>query len=1283
MATRRLDANKEQSIGQWSGGGTGNNRGSGKDAHLPIGHHTSLDIVWRGQVRFGTDWTDVAQITSAKLYLRVATQVHSGYGSSPRIYARRLTAAFSTGGGGENNWTSGSAEDWPGAASTSTAQVDSGLLDPAESQWEAFDITPLIDAIAPTTVKQSGGAAGAGNTNYGFELRSFDETQTSRMIEFFGYRSSYPPYITLVYTPVAANTAPTKPVATSPVGTTGSTPTFSGTGSDPDVGDTCAGYDLQVSTDQTFASVTHWNLVASTTALSGFNLVNRAYAGTALGVGTYYWRWRNTDNHGAVSPWSDVVSFSVTGVPSVTTTIPGAAGFAPIWNLNDAVLWDGVAAWAKPTFGFTYVHGSGAYMAAYQVLIQTAAGAAFHDTGEIAYSAAPGPRTVNVNKALVLGTEYKFQVRAKDTSGVWSAYSTATTFKVKWGQAVYQYNPGAASSAWSISLGATGGSATQIALFYRSGDDAAMSGASGWFTSIGDVPIKAYLQVAVRLATSVVGQNPTLADVTFRYATASLTPDKWIASGGTVALDSTVRRFGAYSAKAAASTTNLMLQPFRKAAYDGIPVQPNTTYTFSCYARTQGSLGAGRVYLRMYNMAGTVGIPFTKVDPPGDLWPGLSNSSIPGSEDGWYRMSGTFVVPEGTDLIRPALNLYNASGQTVWFDAVQLEEGAVASAWSPGFVGVSGARDTAGIQLDGSEGAIFRLRGSNKGARDTLELGPKGLLLGGDTEITSSVVGQIEANGVPISGGGGGGAPTTADYLVGTAQAGLSAEIVVGTTPGGELGGTWASPTVDASHSGSTHAATQSAAETTAATALSGHAAAADPHTGYQRESEKGIANGYAALDSGILVPIAQLPTGTTGTTVALGNHAHAGVYEPSGAVSTHAGLADPHTGYRLESADHNHLSTGIQAGTIYSLVDGGVLSVDAARIFLAGAAGSGQVYFDSQVGHNFRRSTGGLLWQLDGSGHLLPGQDNVYDIGLTGRRPRTIYARALDVSGTVTGIDATDVGAEASGAVSTHEAAADPHTGYQKESEKGVANGYASLAGAATVPVAQLGTGTPSTSTFLRGDGFWAANVVYTNPSAANQGIIGGAAGIIPLFIRGAASQTANIFQVQSSTPTTFLQVTSAGVVSPGTDNTQNLGASGNRWAQVWAGTGTIQTSDLRDKEWDGDLTEQELRVAKRLARSVGRYRWQEAVDAKGDNARSHVGVSAQEVQAAFEAEGLDATRYGMFCYDEWPETEQDDGEGNMTVIPAGSRYSLRLDEVSLFIAAGQEQRLKALEGG
>src|SRR6185503_18260103 len=78
---------------------------------------------------------------------------------------------------------------------------------------------------------------------------------------------------------------------------------------------------------------------------------------------------------------------------------------------------------------------------------------------------------------------------------------------------------------------------------------------------------------------------------------------------------------------------------------------------------------------------------------------------------------------------------------------------------------------------------------------------------------------------VPGAGGGGGGAPTDVDYLVGTASGDLSAEIVVGTAPGGELGGTWATPTVDATHSGSSHASVQAAAEATAASALATHSA--------------------------------------------------------------------------------------------------------------------------------------------------------------------------------------------------------------------------------------------------------------------------------------------------------------------------------------------------------------------------------------------------------------------------------------------------------------------------
>lgn len=55
---------------------------------------------------------------------------------------------------------------------------------------------------------------------------------------------------------------------------------------------------------------------------------------------------------------------------------------------------------------------------------------------------------------------------------------------------------------------------------------------------------------------------------------------------------------------------------------------------------------------------------------------------------------------------------------------------------------------------------------------------------------------------------------------------------------------------------------------------------------------------------------------------------------------------------------------------------------------------------------------------------------------------------------------------------VAAHTAAADPHTGYQRESEKGAANGYAPLNANSRVPIANLASGTPDGTKFVRDDG-------------------------------------------------------------------------------------------------------------------------------------------------------------------------------------------------------------------
>lgn len=149
-----------------------------------------------------------------------------------------------------------------------------------------------------------------------------------------------------------------------------------------------------------------------------------------------------------------------------------------------------------------------------------------------------------------------------------------------------------------------------------------------------------------------------------------------------------------------------------------------------------------------------------------------------------------------------------------------------------------------------------------------------------------------------------------------------------------------------------------------------------------------------------------------------------------------------------------------------------------------------------------------------------------------------------------------------------------------------------------------------------------------------------------------------------------------------PGADNSQTLGSSSNRWSIVYAGTGTINTSDARDKQWRGAMLPAEMAAAKRIAADLGFYKWLAVIAERGEAAaRLHFGVRAQAVWAIMADEGLvdpldgdgrpGATPYAFLCWDEW-----DDAEGE----PA-SRFGLRLDQLALFLIAAQEQRLLAIE--
>jgi len=133
-----------------------------------------------------------------------------------------------------------------------------------------------------------------------------------------------------------------------------------------------------------------------------------------------------------------------------------------------------------------------------------------------------------------------------------------------------------------------------------------------------------------------------------------------------------------------------------------------------------------------------------------------------------------------------------------------------------------------------------------------------------------------------------------------------------------------------------------------------------------------------------------------------------------------------------------------------------------------------------------------------------------------------------------------------------------------------------------------------------------------------------------------------------------------------PWTDDAIDLGYISNRWDDVYATNGTIQTSDRNEKQDIEELTEAEQRVAVVAKGLMRKFRWIDSVAEKGDNARTHFGIIAQDLQDAFTAEGLDANKYAMFTSNTWWEldgktykTEEEAPEGATEKTRLGVRYN------------------------
>jgi len=129
--------------------------------------------------------------------------------------------------------------------------------------------------------------------------------------------------------------------------------------------------------------------------------------------------------------------------------------------------------------------------------------------------------------------------------------------------------------------------------------------------------------------------------------------------------------------------------------------------------------------------------------------------------------------------------------------------------------------------------------------------------------------------------------------------------------------------------------------------------------------------------------------------------------------------------------------------------------------------------------------------------------------------------------------------------------------------------------------------------------------------------------------------------------------------------DNTIDLGGSSARFDDIYATNGTIQTSDRNEKQDIAELSEAEARVAVAAKGLLRKFKWRDAVASKGDEARTHFGIIAQDLQDAFTAEGLDAGDYAMFISTTWWEhngeqysVQSDAPEGAVEKTRLGVRY-------------------------
>lgn len=243
---------------------------------------------------------------------------------------------------------------------------------------------------------------------------------------------------------------------------------------------------------------------------------------------------------------------------------------------------------------------------------------------------------------------------------------------------------------------------------------------------------------------------------------------------------------------------------------------------------------------------------------------------------------------------------------------------------------------------------------------------------------------------------------------------------------------------------------TAAEASTIADAAVATHVALADPHAQYQKESEKDQPGGYAGLDGSSQIAASTIPNNAVTFArmqdiagVSIVGKPDAGVGDPTVITSTsdnqllvrRAGVLVWATLVAADLPAHasSHQNGGSdEVGTATPTANAIPKAQSGNTQLATGWLGSGTADIN-------RYLRGDGAWAIFPVFSLPPNPGDTIT-------EETVFGQAANPGGSADYSRADHTHGTPADPVPDHEAAADPHPGYQKESEKGVANGYAGL---------------------------------------------------------------------------------------------------------------------------------------------------------------------------------------------------------------------------------------------